>query len=180
MHKILHSRRDFLKKSALFTAAIIIPQKGFSKSVNEKKLSFYNIHTGEFLETAYWIEGKYIKEEVESINKILRDYRTGEIKQIDIKLIDLLFDIKNILNKEKSFHIISGYRSPKTNAYLRKISTGVAKKSFHMKGKAIDIYLPGIDLYMLRKAAMSLKKGGVGYYPKSHFVHVDTGPVRYW
>ena len=175
-----HSRRKFLKISALFTTAIIVPSKGIASNYHEKKLSFYNIHTGEFLNTTYWIEGKYIQEEIDSINKILRDFRTGEIKPIDIKLIDLLFDIKTLLNKDKNFHIISGYRSPKTNAYLRNVSSGVAKKSYHMKGKAIDIYLPQVNLFTLRKAAMSLKRGGVGYYPKSHFVHIDTGPVRYW
>lgn len=180
MENNLQSRRSFLKLSAAFTASFIIPKVGFSREIYEKKLSFYNIHTGEFLKTTFWIEGRYIDEEIDAINRILRDFRTGEVKPIDKKLLDLLFDIQNLVEVNRPFHIISGYRSPKTNSYLRKVSKGVAKKSFHMKGKAVDINLPNVNLFTLKKAAMSLKKGGVGYYPKSGFIHVDTGPVRYW
>jgi len=180
MDKYFQERRKILKYSAILPISILFPNISFGKNIYEKKLSFYNIHTGEFLKSTYWIEGEYIKDEIESIYKILRDFRTGEIKPIDLKLLDLLFDLQNIVKRKESFHIISGYRSPKTNLYLRKISKGVAKKSYHMKGMAIDINLPGVDLFTLKKAAISLKRGGVGYYPKSGFIHVDTGPIRYW
>ncbi len=176
------NRRRFLTAGAgligaamLPKAALAIPMKG------ERKLSFYNTHTSETLKTVYWADGRYVPEGLRDANKILRDWRTGDITSMDPELLDLLTHVRSVTGAEaKPIHIISGYRSPKTNAMLREHSNGVAKKSLHQLGKAIDIRIPGVDLGYLRKAALSLKEGGVGYYPAQDFVHVDTGRVRFW
>jgi uncharacterized protein YcbK (DUF882 family) len=111
---------------------------------------------------------------------VLRDFRTGDIEVIDPQLLVLLHKISQRIGKDEPFDVISGYRSPKTNARLASNSNGVAKHSLHMQGMAVDICLPGMKLAHLRDAAKSLKAGGVGYYPKSNFIHIDTGKVRYW
>jgi uncharacterized protein YcbK (DUF882 family) len=146
----------------------------------ERYLSFFNTHTGERLKTVYWAEGQYLAGALGEINRILRDHRSGDIKEMDVRLMDLLFNLHQRVGTSQPFHIISGYRSPRTNRTLNRNSAGVAKKSLHTKGKAIDIRLPGTDLKKLRKEAVALKNGGVGFYPASDFVHVDTGRVRYW
>jgi uncharacterized protein YcbK (DUF882 family) len=110
----------------------------------------------------------------------LRDHRTGEIEVIDRRLLNQLFILQHKIENHGSFHIISGYRSPKTNARLRKTGSGVAKRSLHMQGRAVDVRLPGVELKHLRQAALKLHAGGVGYYPKSNFVHLDTGRARFW
>jgi uncharacterized protein YcbK (DUF882 family) len=177
-------RRHILKMGALGLLASLCPSIGLAKTPSwrspEKSLSLYNTHTEESLETVYWIEGRYLDEPLAEIDYIMRDHRTGEIKSIDPRLLDLLDSIKKRLGVKQPFHIISGYRSPETNALLRKIDKGVACKSLHIKGKAVDIRLPDIELSALRKVSMGLRRGGVGYYPKSEFVHVDLGRPRYW
>lgn len=179
-------RRDFLKYAASFCAigagALILPSQAgaASRLSSERRLKFLHLHTGETLNTTYWANGDYISEELNSINYLLRDFRSGDIEAIDKNLLDLLYLLQQNLGSAASYHIISAYRSPVTNALLRKRSKGVAKRSMHMQGKAIDIRLPGVQLKHLRQAALSLRAGGVGYYPKSDFVHVDTGRVRYW
>lgn len=176
-------RRTFIKLSGMVSATSLLPD-GLLASDNtkifEKSLSFYNLHTGETLRSTYWTEGNYISGSLDEINHILRDHRTNTAMPMNIELLDLLFDIRNKLDSKSPYQIISGYRSPKTNNALRKNSSGVAKKSLHMEGKAIDINLNGVDLSMLRKVAMHQKKGGVGFYPASNFVHLDVGRVRYW
>ncbi len=161
-----------------------MPGKAFASlsglSQPERSLAFYNTHTGEQLKTVYWEQGNYLKQSLEDINFILRDFRTNQIKDIDTGLLDLLFAIRNKLETQQPFHIISGYRSPDTNAFLRAHSTDVAEHSLHLVGQAIDIRTPGRDLRVLHKTAIALKGGGVGFYPKSDFVHVDVGRVRYW
>jgi uncharacterized protein YcbK (DUF882 family) len=143
-------------------------------------LSFYNTHTGERLKSVYWAAGDYIAESLREINHILRDPRNDQVHDIDPRLLDLLFALRKEIDANQPFHVISGYRSPDTNAFLRAHSSGVAENSLHLVGQAIDIRSPGRTLSNLRKAAMALKGGGVGYYPKSDFVHVDIGRVRYW
>jgi uncharacterized protein YcbK (DUF882 family) len=148
-----------------------------------RTLSFFNTHTGERLKTTYCCDGRYEPQSLEEINHILRDFRTNQIKPIDPKLLDLLHELGGTLETDRPYHIISGYRSPQTNAMLRQLGgdhTGVASKSLHMSGRAIDVRVPGVPLDRLRAAARSLKLGGVGYYPSPNFVHVDTGRVRYW
>ena len=175
------SRRDFLRVGTGIAAAIMLPG-GIARAAShtERTLSFYNTHTGEKLSTCYWAEGKYVAEGVRDINNILRDHRTGDVYDMDQGLLDLLYLLQERVESQQTFQIISGYRSPKTNAMLSSKSSGVAKRSYHMQGKAIDIRLNGCDLKQLHKAALSLKAGGVGYYPSSDFIHVDVGRVRRW
>lgn len=143
-------------------------------------MKFYNLHTGESLHSVYWENGKYVNEELARINYVLRDFRVNEVKAIDPALLDLLTVIQKRLDTSESFHVISGYRSPITNAMLHARSEGVAVHSLHVDGRAIDIRVPGRSLTNLRTAAMTIHRGGVGYYPRSEFVHVDTGRPRSW
>jgi uncharacterized protein YcbK (DUF882 family) len=178
------SRRKFLRLGSIAALAGIFPCPALSSSADlslpEKSLAFYNTHTGEQLITTYWVQGNYMEDSLAEINRVLRDHRTNEIKNIDTTLLDLLFGLRNELATQEPFHVISGYRSPETNALLRGQSSGVAVNSLHRDGKAIDIRTPGRALEGLRNAAVAMKAGGVGYYPKSDFVHIDVGRVRYW
>lgn len=182
------NRRRFLGLGAVAAAAAVVPQPVHAAAGNaarapERALSFFNTHTGERLRRVYCCAGDYQPEALREINFILRDFRANEIKPIDPTLLDLLFELGGTLETDQPFHIISGYRSPATNAMLRArggAGTGVASGSLHMVGKAIDIRVPGVKLDHLRGAARALKLGGVGYYPDSNFVHVDTGRVRFW
>jgi uncharacterized protein YcbK (DUF882 family) len=175
------ARRELFKYSAAGALALCAPQV-FARSLTagERRLSFYNLHTGEQLSRVYWAQGGYVDPVLDDINYLLRDFRTGDVKIIDPALLDLLYALRRLLDSTKSFQVISGYRSPQTNAMLRRRGKGVAKHSYHMRGMAIDVRLPGRRLADLRRAAVALKRGGVGYYPDPNFVHVDTGPVRYW
>ena len=177
-------RRDFLKLGAMVTGVMIDPFSALAakdpKSTAFKNLAFYNTHTQERLHICYYRNGKYDATALSKINYILRDHRSHEVKAIDIRLLNLLHDLSRKTNPQASFHIISGYRSPSTNKKLRKKSKGVASKSMHLLGKAIDLRIPGYSTRKLRDVARKMKAGGVGYYPKSDFVHVDTGRVRFW
>ncbi len=181
-HKL--SRRHFLRLGLVAGLMSCIPSLSFAVPGDyqpaEKSLSFYNIHTGESLKTVYWARGNYVSESLHDINCLMRDHRTNDIKLIDTRLLDLFYAISAKLKTRKYFHVISGYRSPSTNAFLFRYYKDVAKNSLHMYGKAVDIRLPGCDLSVLRQLAMSLRGGGVGYYPKSNFVHIDVGEVHYW
>ena len=148
--------------------------------LHERSLSFYNLHTSESLKTVYWASGEYIAPSLVDINRVMRDHRTGEMHDIDSRLLDLLCELNLRLETTEAFHIISGYRSPATNAMLHSNSNGVAEHSLHMDGKAADIRIPGRNLSVLRNTALAMKSGGVGYYPSSDFVHVDVGRVRRW
>jgi uncharacterized protein YcbK (DUF882 family) len=146
----------------------------------EKSLAIYNPHTGESIKTVYWFRGKYLSSALRDIDYLLRDYRANEVKPIDPPLLDLLYSMSTLLETAEPFYVMSGYRSPSTNAMLRLLHAGVAENSMHIEGKAIDIRLPGREASYIRQAAVALQAGGVGYYPYANFVHVDTGPVRYW
>lgn len=146
----------------------------------ERKLTFLNLHTNERVQATYWADGDYLSDGLLAIEKVLRDHRTGETYPIDHELLNMLQRLQYKMDTQREFHVISGYRSPKTNAQLSANSSGVAKRSLHMQGKAIDIRLPGHALADLRKAALALEAGGVGYYPRSDFIHFDTGRVRQW
>ena len=178
------SRRGFLAAGLAATALCFLPGEGLasvSKAFSfERALSLDNIHTGEKMRTIYWQEGAYLPEALAEINYLLRDFRTGEVKDIDTDLLDLLFALQRKLDSHVAFDVISGYRSPETNSLLHSKSDGVAKNSLHTLGMAIDIRLPGYELKTLRSTAIDLRRGGVGYYPKSDFVHVDIGRIRYW
>lgn len=177
----LLSRRRFLQVSGGLAAGLLIaPAHAGLDRHSQRALSLHNLHTGERLTRTYWAGGEYLAEPLSDIDRVLRDHRTDEVHPIDPQLLDVLHRLQHSVGSRKPFEIISGYRSPKTNAMLRGKSGGVAKKSLHMQGKAIDIRLPGQDLGRLRQAALSLKAGGVGYYSKSNFLHMDIGRVRHW
>ncbi|HYL59130.1 MAG TPA: DUF882 domain-containing protein [Candidatus Acidoferrales bacterium] len=168
---------------ALAATQLLVPTVAMAGTrilLRRRTLKFYNLHTGESLNTTYWENGSYNPEELNRVNYILRDFRANEIKPIDPALLDLLSRIQTQLGTSESFQVISGYRSPLTNAMLHSNSEGVAVHSLHIDGKAIDISVPGRSLAQLRGAALAMKSGGVGYYPRTGFVHVDTGRVRWW
>lgn len=174
-------RRHFLKSGIGACTLLALPHVQASAiKMNERKLAFLNLHTGERVHTTYWAEGQYLSEGLIAIDKILRDHRTGETYEIDRNLLDMLQLLNYKIGSQNEFHVISGYRSPATNAQLNARSNGVAKRSLHMLGKAIDIRLPGHALSDLHRTALSLQAGGIGYYPKSDFIHIDTGHVRQW
>ncbi len=145
-----------------------------------RTLGFVNTHTNEKILATYWKDGVYDKGALKDINYVMRDHRTGEIAKMDPTLLDLLVELHRRADSRKAFEIISAYRSPKTNAMLASASGGVAKRSMHMEAKAVDIRLYDVKLADLRDTALGMRAGGVGYYAKSNFVHVDTGRVRHW
>lgn len=171
------SRRFFLK--ALIASAVYYPIKGvYAYQTPDRILNMYNIHTGERFSEAYYSSGVYDQHAVDQINYFLRCHYTNEVIPIDIKVIDLLCDIKNKLGGNKEITIISGYRSSIYNRLLRSLGRHVSKKSMHIKGRAIDFTIKGFDNRKLARIAKSFKAGGVGKYPE--FVHIDTGRLRYW
>ena len=197
------NRRGFLTYGAAAAAVALAPLRGNAATAGPvaanagaaaataagrgkaavRTLSFFHTHTGERLKTTYCCDGRYEPEALKAINVLLRDFRVNKVKEIDPPLLDLLHELSGTLETDQPFHVISGYRAPETNQMLRArggAHTGVASGSLHIVGKAIDLRLPGVRLDNLRQAARSLKLGGVGYYPSSNFVHVDTGRVRYW
>jgi uncharacterized protein YcbK (DUF882 family) len=145
-----------------------------------RSVAMNNLHTGESIEAVYWDEGAYLVDALDAVNSHLRDFRTGDIYPIDPRVLDLMDAVSNLTGSKAPFQVISGYRSPKTNAMLHERSAEVAKKSLHTMGMAIDVRLPDVELHHLHAAAMSLGRGGVGFYPSSNFVHLDVGPVRSW
>ncbi len=149
---------------------------------SERELSFYHTHTGKRLNVVYWQDGDYVDSALEEINVFLSDFRTGDRVEMDPELLDVIYDVRESLGSNGTYQIISAYRSPETNEMLRNRSTssGVARKSQHVLGKAIDVRLEGVRTTDLRDAAIRLQRGGVGYYEKSDFVHMDTGRVRRW
>jgi len=149
-------------------------------SPTARTLAFDNVHTGERLEATYWERGAYQPDVLAAIDRILRDHRTNEAIEMDTGLLDILHSLRATLGSRRRFEVFSGYRSPSTNAALFEEGHGVAEHSFHMAGQAIDIRVPGRSLSVLRRAALHLRRGGVGYYPQSGFVHVDVGPLRRW
>ncbi|MCX7099503.1 MAG: YcbK family protein [Methylococcales bacterium] len=147
---------------------------------SHKMLSFEHTHTGDKLKLTYFERGNYVEGALQEINYLLRDYHTDDIHAIDPALLDQLYDLKQTLGVSKPFHIVSGYRSPYTNAQLRRHNHGVAEHSFHMQGRAIDIRVEGVSTRTIKNAALDMARGGVGYYPRNNFVHLDTGEFRTW
>jgi uncharacterized protein YcbK (DUF882 family) len=182
-HPKIH-RRAFLKLGGMAAvsaaAAPLFAGNLPDLGSQDRSLAFFNTHTHERLQVCYFKNGQLCTETLARIDHILRDHRTGDVKEIDRSLLDLLFLLRKRLPTEKPYHIISGFRSKKTNEMLRRQSSGISKNSLHLVGQAIDIRVPGVPLKHLRKTAEVLRAGGVGYYPKSDFVHVDVGRIRYW
>jgi uncharacterized protein YcbK (DUF882 family) len=176
------SRRRLLK-SALIAAPAIIAAR-YSEPVEaasgSRKIAFFNTHTDETLEITYYSAGEYRKDALDQLNVLLRDHRTGDIGRIDPALFDQLVDVARAAGADPSFDVISGFRSAASNELLRSHSDGVARRSLHLDGKAIDLRLKGVKCSRLCEVALDLSRGGVGYYGKSDFVHLDTGRVRHW
>jgi uncharacterized protein YcbK (DUF882 family) len=145
-----------------------------------RRLTLHNLHTGETFDEAYFDGGRFVPDAVKAVNKVLRDFRTGDVRQMDLRLLDLLHQVHGRIDADRPFQVISGYRSPVTNAKLHERSGQVAAHSLHMDGMAIDVRVEGVALDHLHKAAMDLGVGGVGFYPTSNFVHMDVGRVRRW
>jgi uncharacterized protein YcbK (DUF882 family) len=178
-------RRDVLKMGGVAFLASVIPlfsiRKAFAApNFGSWKVAFRHAHTGETFSGVYRVGDRYLPDVFENLNYKLRDFRTGTIYPMDPHVLDIISLIQAKTQSEHPLEIIGGYRSPKTNHMLHEISTGVAQNSLHMRGQAIDLRLPGYSTEGLRRIATGMKAGGVGYYPKSDFVHVDTGRVRYW
>ncbi|WP_051331940.1 YcbK family protein [Methylocaldum szegediense] len=177
------SRRAFLTRAGMAAVGtLLLPSadafaKVFSK---ERKLSFYNLNTGEELTLVCSPQQYYDRRTLRRFNRFLRDHRTNSVYPMDPALIDLLYAVFVFTGSRGTFHVLSGYRSPETNRMLRKISHGVAEHSLHMEGKAIDLRMSDISTRTVQKAALALQQGGVGYYRRSDFVHLDTGRVRSW
>jgi len=174
------------RRRALVVAlgAASVPFAGAIASQNtypELSLSLYNLHTTEKFNGSFWAAGLYIPEALEEINYLLRDHRTNEVKEIDPKLFSILYLVHAKVGRPKQpYSVISGYRSEATNRKLALKNSGVAKNSYHVKGRAVDIRLPGTETRDLRGAGLALRVGGVGYYKESNFIHLDTGPYRAW
>jgi uncharacterized protein YcbK (DUF882 family) len=182
--KNILSRRGFLRLM-LWAGVISCSSKSAFAAIDaissdERSLALYNPRTKESFKGVYWRNGDFVAGTMKNIYHIMRDTRTDEIKQIDPDLLDLIFKISIKLESKAPFHVISGYRSRKTNDLLLKRNKCVAKNSYHTRGQALDIHLPGLKTTVLRRAAYELKKGGIGYYPRRGVVHIDIGPVRYW
>lgn len=149
-------------------------------SLQRRTLSFVHTHTGERLTADYFVAGRYDPDCLARVNYLLRDFRTGDVHPIDPALLDVLFSLQTRSGHDAPYAVISGYRSAATNAMLRRTTEGVASHSMHLLGRAIDIRLPGYPTARLGELARALGRGGVGFYPRSDFVHVDTGRVRFW
>jgi uncharacterized protein YcbK (DUF882 family) len=164
---------------AVVSGLAVVPDL-FGNAGENRDLKFFHTHTGKVLEVVYYQRGDYDPAALAMIRVFLADWRDGKQQDLDPELMDILWRIQQVTGNAGTWEVISAYRSPATNEMLRSRSSGVAKKSQHLVGNAIDVRLRGLDLEMLRDTARSLKLGGVGYYPGSDFVHVDTGRVRYW
>jgi uncharacterized protein YcbK (DUF882 family) len=175
------NRRIFLGAALAAASAPAVARSQRRQLDQPRVLSFHHLHTDERLTLTYRQGDHYQRSSLMRLNQFFRDFRTGEVTTIDPKLYDLLFDVKQALGHEDAvFEIVSGYRSPKTNAMLRRTSSGVAKRSLHMSGKALDVRLGDLPTHHIRDIAVRLSRGGVGYYSRSDFVHLDTGNVRQW
>ena len=176
------NRRNFLKHSALLACTLgsaALARTAFA-AMPEKSLKLYNTHTGETFSDVFWADGQFLPESLHDINYLLRDHRSDKVMPIDTNLLSLLEKVSEQIGPSHTVHIISGYRSPETNQLLADRSNGVARHSLHLEGKAIDIRVPGQTLTSVRQIAMNLRGGGVGFYPDSQFVHIDTGRIRSW
>ncbi|MEY8827628.1 YcbK family protein [Sedimentitalea sp. XS_ASV28] len=178
------SRRALLgafAATALTAAPTYSSAAGFLRGGGDiRRIRMYSGRTGERLDMIYWIDGKYIKDAVKEINYFMRDWRTDQAKSIDLRAIDIMAAAHNLMDVNEPYMLLSGYRSPQTNAMLRSRSRGVAKNSLHMKGQAADLRLSSRSVNQMARAATACSAGGVGRYSRSNFVHMDCGVVRTW
>ncbi|HEY6824504.1 MAG TPA: DUF882 domain-containing protein [Steroidobacteraceae bacterium] len=172
-------RRRFLQCAG--AAVMLLPlDAAWARAPERRSLSFVHTHTGERLSSVYFEAGEYRASELERINQLLRDFRTGDVHPIDTGVLDILADLRMLADRDEPYEVISGYRSPQTNAALREHSSGVAEHSLHLQGRAIDVRLPGFPTGKLRELALGMGRGGVGFYARPDFVHLDNGRVRCW
>lgn len=178
------SRRGLL---GAFAATLVTAAPTYSKAAgflrgggDIRRIKMYSARTGEKIDTIYWVEGDYIKDAVSEVHNFMRDWRTNDVKYIDLRTIDILTAAHNLLDVDEPYMLLSGYRSPKTNAMLRRRSRGVAKNSLHIKGQAADVRINSRSVNQIARAAAACRAGGVGRYSGSNFVHMDCGAVRSW
>lgn len=178
------SRRGVL---GVFAATIVAAAPTYSNAFgllrgagDVRRIRMYSGRTGESLDSIYWIEGEYIPEVLKEINHFMRDWRTDDAVKMDARTVDIMAAAHSLMDVSEPYMLLSGYRSPKTNAMLRSQSSGVARNSLHMKGQAADLRLKSRSVGQMAKAAEACASGGVGRYSRSNFVHMDCGPVRHW
>lgn len=178
------SRRGVLRAfaaTAIAAAPTFSNAAGFLRRGGDiRSISMYSDRTGERINTIYWIDGEYIPEAVAEVNRFMRDWRTNDVANMDLRTIDIMAAAHNLLETDQPFALLSGYRSPQTNAMLRSRSSGVARNSLHVKAQAADLQLRGRSVDQIARAAAACRAGGVGRYSRSNFVHMDCGPVRSW
>lgn len=175
---VLTRRRVIGAAAAVTTAVIVRPAPAVLLA--PRSVSLYNTHTGEWVRTVYWADGHYIRDAVRDINWVLRDHHSDEVRPMNAGLLDVIGMLRDRLECRDPFLVVCGYRSPTTNHMMAMRRDGVATNSYHIDGMAIDLRCERRELSQVRNAALSLRGGGVGYYPRSDFVHVDCGPVRCW
>ncbi|MBD2810659.1 YcbK family protein [Xenorhabdus sp. Vera] len=182
MNDIDHDRRKWLGVSVAALGLSLLPQHALAALTTPRPriLHFNNLHTGEELKAEFFDGRRYNKSELSRLNYLFRDFRQNKIKTIDPKLFDQIYLLQMMMGINKPVQLVSGYRSLMTNNMLRQASGGVAKHSYHTRGQAMDFHIDGMQLANIRKAALKMGAGGVGFYPKSNFIHIDTGPVRTW
>lgn len=181
----MSDRRHFLKQAASLGAAgvasSLLSPAAMARTVQEERtLHVYNIHTGETVSSTFWANGEYIDDGLMALDFLVRDHRADMAIAMQKQLYQNMYELQTLFNSKEPLYIISGYRAPASNASLRQASSGVAEHSLHMQGRAIDIRIPGVSHRHLHRAALAMGNGGVGYYPKSGFIHIDTGRVRHW
>ncbi|MFP4125121.1 MAG: DUF882 domain-containing protein [Alphaproteobacteria bacterium] len=173
------SRRNVIAAGVAAAGATLWPEAGWCRA-DARRLKFRHLHTDERLDVVYYAAGRYRPAELLKVDHFMRDWRENQAIRIDHDLLDFLFTVQTRLGAFGECEVLCGYRTPATNEMLWRRSSGVAKRSYHLVGRAIDINLPQARLHHVRAAALDLERGGVGYYPRSHFVHLDTGDVRSW
>jgi uncharacterized protein YcbK (DUF882 family) len=173
------ARRGVLRFFGWAALSLMLPVSPAAWAAAPRSVSLYHAHTSERLSLVYFEDGEYVPEALASLNALLRDFRTGEVCEFDPRLFDQLHAL-NLACGEGTYEVVSAFRSAQTNSMLRQQSRRVARDSLHVHGQAIDVRLAGRDTRRLRDAALALRQGGVGFYPRSNFVHLDTGAVRSW
>jgi uncharacterized protein YcbK (DUF882 family) len=173
-------RRDFLRQAAASLLAGLPAAAARTATAQHRRLVLLNTHTRETLDSTYWRDGRHLPTELGRLDWVFRDHRTGSVTPIDVRLFDLLHELARDAGVEARYQIISGYRTPATNAMLAARSDGVSQRSLHMAGRAIDVRLEGVALASFRDLALAKRAGGVGFYSRSNFLHLDVGRVRSW
>jgi len=181
LHSGLSRRAAITGAMSFALAATVLPNRVWAAAPGAlRRINIYSPRTDERLDAIYYVKGRYVPEVMQNLNRILRDVRADEARAMDPKLIDILAAAQRLIGYDRPFSVISGYRSQRTNDMLRKRSSGVAKKSYHVRGMAADLRMEGVDVALLQRAGKHIGAGGVGIYSKSNFVHLDSGPVRTW